>query len=349
MLSTAPLAYAPETTFNIRITTNTGTSQHPQAAANESYVYVAWQDNTPVTGSGTAYEVWMRVSTNGGFSFGSPIRISTNTGNSVNPSVALVGSYVYVAWQDDTPVSGSGTKSEIWMRVSSNNGHSFGSAIRISTNTGDSVNPSIAALGSYVYVAWQDDTPVSGSGTKSEIWMRISSNNGASFGPAIRISTNTGQSGNPSVAVVGSYVYVAWQDDTPVSGSGTKSEIWMRISSNNGAGFGSAIRITRNTGDSVNPSVAALGSLFESPVYVAWQDDTPVTGSGSAPEIWLRVGSNNGASFGSAIRITTNTGQSENPFLAADATYGYLYVAWMDDTPVTGSGTTYEIWLRVGG
>ena len=77
------------------------------------------------------------------------------------------------------------------MRVSSNNGATFGSAIRITTNTGNSRYPSVAAGGSYVYVAWQDDTPVSGSGGKPEIWMRVSANNGASFGSAIRISTNT--------------------------------------------------------------------------------------------------------------------------------------------------------------
>ena len=33
----------------------------------------------------------------------------------------------------------------------------------------------VAASGSYVYVAWHDDTPVSGSGTAPEIWLRVGS------------------------------------------------------------------------------------------------------------------------------------------------------------------------------
>jgi hypothetical protein len=271
----------------IRITTNTGHSENPSVAASGQYVYVAWEDGTPVSGSGGAAEVWMRVSSNYGASFGSAMRITTNIGYSGVASVSAYGSYVYVAWQDDTPVPGSGTADEIWMRVSSNYGASFGSAMRMSTNTYNSWSPSVAASGNYVYVAWQDDTPVSGSGSNlyPEVWMRASSNYGALFGSAIRITTNTGVSENPSVAAVGSYVYIAWDDRTPVDPFGWY-EIWMRFSSNYGASFGSAIRITRNAYTSVWPSVAASGNI-----YLAWEDDTPVSGSGTAPEIWLRVGS----------------------------------------------------------
>jgi hypothetical protein len=329
----------------IRITTNTGVSQHTSVAAIGTYVYVAWQDDTPVTGSGGNPEIWMRVSSNYGASFGSAIRLTTNTGESAYPSVAAVGSYAYVAWMDDTPVTGSGTKSEIWMRISSNSGASFGSAIRITTNTGTSELPSVAAVGSYVYVAWDDYTPVSGSGSENyaEVWLRVSSNYGASFGSAIRVTTNIGGSWDSSVAASGSYVYVAWQDSTVVAGSGGGDEVWMRVSSNYGASFGSAIRMTTNTGNSMGSSVAAVGNY----VYVAWYDFTPVTGSGGNPEIWMRVSSNYGASFGSAIRLTTNAGSSFYPSVGAVGSY--VYVAWQDDTAVTGSGSEPEIWMRVSG
>jgi len=326
----------------IRISTNTYESSYPSVAAYGTYVYVAWQDSTPVSGSGSNPEIWMRVSSNNGASFGSPIRITTNTGSSAMPSVAAYGSYVYVAWHDDTPVSGSGSQPEIWMRVSSNNGATFSSPIRISTNTYWSAFPSVAAYGAYVYVAWGDYTPVSGSGTDSEIWMRASSNNGVSFSSSIRISYNTYRSLTPSVAAVGSYVYVAWHDFTPVSGSGTNPEIWLRVSSNNAASFGSAIRISTNTGLSMVSSVAAYGSY----VYVAWEDNTLVSGSGGSYEVWTRVSSNNGASFGSPIRISTNTGASLFPSVAASVPYAYI--AWEDNTPVSGSGSDYEVWLRAG-
>jgi hypothetical protein len=341
IFSTVPLAHA-VLSFGpaIRITTNTDDSLHPSAAAVGSYLYVAWEDTTPVTGSGTEPEIWMRVSSNSGASFGPAIRITTNTGHSGWPSVAAVGSYVYVAWHDNTPVTGSGGSYEIWMRASSNNGASFGSPTRITTNSGDSRYPSVAAVGSHVYVAWQDNTPVTGSGGSYEIWMRASSNNGASFGSPIRITTNTGYSLQPSVAADGSYVYVAWGDNTSVSGSGGSHEIWLRVSSNNGVSFGSAIRMSTNTYDSVLASVAASGSY----VYLAWADYTPVTGSGVQPEVWMRVSFNYGASFGAAIRLTTNTGISYEPSVAASGTN--VLVAWHDSTPVTGSATGDEVWMR---
>jgi hypothetical protein len=349
LVSMAPLSCALALGPAVRISTNTYYSLYPSVAAFDKYVYVAWSDNTPVSGSGSGSEIWMRVSSNLGVSFGSPIRITTNAGDSINPSVAAYYNYVYVAWQDDTPVSGSGAESEIWMRVSSNYGASFGSAIRITTNAGFSGEPSVAAVGSYVYVAWEDNTPPSGSPAGlTEIWFRASLNNGASFSPATRISTNTGASEYPSVAAYvysGSYVYVAWQDDTSVSGSGGNPEIWMRVSSNSGASFGSAIRISTNTYSSEYPSVAASGADIYGTVYVAWMDDTPVWGSGDKTEIWFRMSSNHGASFGSPIRITTNTGFSGEPSVAAIGSY--VYLAWEDSTPVSGSGSTYEIWMRV--
>jgi hypothetical protein len=341
LISTAPLGYALTLGPAIRISTNTYASSSPSVAASGSYVYVAWEDETPVPGSGTTYEVWMRVSSNSGASFGSPIRISTNTGSSIDPAVAALGNYVYVAWSDNTPVAGSGDEYEIWLRVSSNCGATFGAPIRMTTNTGGSSSPSIAAVGNYVYVAWEDTTPVSGSESSAEIWLRVSSNYGASFGSAIRMTTNKGWSAYPSVASVANYVYVVWQDDTPVLGSGSTPEVWLRVSSNYGASFGSPFRISTNTYSSEYPSVAASSSY----VYVAWADWTPVSGSDSKPEIWVRVSSNYGASLGSAIRITTNAYFSDYPSVALIGSYAYI--AWMDSTPVTGSGDAPEIWMCV--
>jgi hypothetical protein len=339
MLPTAPLANGWTFGSAIRITTNTGSSNHPSVAASGSFVYVAWEDSTPVPGSGGSSEIWMRAKY--GLSLGSPIRISTNTGNSGSPSVAANGTYVYVAWSDNTIVTGSYGSSEIWMRVSSNFGVSFGPAVRLSTNSGESLYPSVAAIGNYVYVAWEDSTPVPGSGNHPEIWMRVSSNYGTSFGSFIRITTNTSYSCEPSVAASGSYVYVAWDDGTSVTGSGGNPEIWMRVSANNGASFGSAIRITTNTGYSGSAAVAAAGSY----VYVAWNDDTLVSGSNWTPEIWTRASSNYGASFGPAIRISSNAYNSYHSSVAASGKN--ICVAWDDETPVTGSGGSQEIWMRV--
>jgi hypothetical protein len=108
--------------------------------------------------------------------------------------------------------------------------------------------------------------------------------------------------------------------------------------------LGSSIRLSYNEYASASPSVAVSGNY----VYVAWEDWTSVPGSGTAgaPEIWMRASLNYGASFGSAIRITTNTGQSGGSSVAASL--NYVWVSWQDDTEVPGYGGTYEVWIRRG-
>ena len=298
-----------------------GARVHVIANLLSGYSFLNWETSGVSVDSTSSQDTYVTVSGNGwlkahfmairlpGPTLRPALRMSTNTYASQFPVLAASDSYLYVAWSDSSPVAKSGGQPEVWLRVSSNSGASFGSAIRISTNTGASVSPSVAASGSYVYVAWSDNTPVSGSGSDYEVWMCTRSNNGGRFGSAIRISVNTGWSGQPSVAASGNYVYVAWSDSTPVTASGGMREVWMRVSSNNGRSFGPAIRITKNSGESLAPSVAAAGSY----VYVAWQDDTPVTGSGSAPEIWMRVSSNYGASLGPAVRISYKHRQLAGP------------------------------------
>ena len=65
----------------INVSNNTGFSVNPQIAVSGSNVYVTWEDTTP----GNA-DIFFAVSNNNGVSFGTPINLSNNTGNSVNPA-----------------------------------------------------------------------------------------------------------------------------------------------------------------------------------------------------------------------------------------------------------------------
>ena len=78
---------------------------------------------------------------------------------------------------------------DIFFAVSNNNGTSFGTPINLSNNTGSSFSPQIAAIGSNVYVTWEDNTP-----GNVDILFAVSNNNGTSFGTPINLSNNTGNS-----------------------------------------------------------------------------------------------------------------------------------------------------------
>ena len=86
-------------------------------------MYVAWPSNK--TGNN---EVMFKASTDGGKTFGSKINLSNSTkSESVNVQIAAAGSNVYVTWWERNQ-----TMNEPIMRVSNDNGKSFGELIMLS-------------------------------------------------------------------------------------------------------------------------------------------------------------------------------------------------------------------------
>jgi hypothetical protein len=224
------------------------------------------------------------------------------------PSGVVNPSNAYIVWQDSTPGN-----AEIFFRASQGLGTS-----NLSNNTGDSLEPQIAAIGNNVYVTWEDET----SGN-DDIFFAVSNNNGTSFGPPINLSNNTGGSFNPQIAASGNNVYVTWNDATTTTGN---DDIFVAVSNNNGASFGTPINISNNADDSFFPQITAIGNN----VYVTWRDET----SGN-DDIFFAASTNNGTSFGPPINLSNNTGFSSN--LQITASDNNVYVTWNDATTTTGN------------
>ena len=92
------------------------------------------------------------------------------------------GNNVYVSWSSNK----TGESSEIMFRASTDDGKTFGGKINLSnTPTVDSLNPSIAASGNKVYVTWWERNQ-----TSEEPVLRISNNNGGTFGPILKLASN---------------------------------------------------------------------------------------------------------------------------------------------------------------
>jgi hypothetical protein len=194
------------------------------AVAGDGTPYVAWSDVSGGDGeiyvrrwNGSSWEEVGSGSASGG-------GISDNSGDSVNPSVAVADGTPYVAWNDD-----SGGDSEIYVRCWNGSnwvevGSGSASGGGISDNSGPSYAPSVAVAGDgRPYVAWYD-----GSGGGYEIYVRrwngsnwVEVGSGSASGGGI--SDNSGDSAVPSVAVADGRPYVAWGDD-----SGGDGEIYVR-------------------------------------------------------------------------------------------------------------------------
>jgi len=274
-----------------------GTQGPPGPPANASNAYVTWVDSTPGNN-----DIFFRASQ----SFGTPINLSNNVGDSNNPQIAATGNSVYVTWQDRTP-----GRDDIFFAVSNNNGQTFSTTLNLSNNVGSSSNPQIAATGNNVYVTWIDDTPGNG-----DIFFSASSDNGQTFSIPINLSNNTGFSILPQIATSGNNVYVTWYDGTPGN-----SDIFFSESSDNGQTFSSPINLSNNTGTSQAPQIAASGNN----VYVTWEDNTP-----GNQDTFFSASSDNGQTFSTPINLSNNTGISLAPQISASE--NNVYVIWDDVT-----------------
>jgi len=183
---------------------------------------------------------------------------------------------------------------------------------RLTNNSGWSYNPRIAVNGANIYVVWYDNTP-----GNYEIYFRKSLDGGATWQTAMNLSNNADDSYCPAIAVSAANIYVAWHDWTPGN-----AEIFFRKSSDGGATWQAAKRLTNNSGSSYRPAIAVSGAN----VYVAWDDNTP-----GNYEIYSRKSADDAATWQAAKRLTNNTGGS---FASAIAVSGAnILLTWSDDTP----------------
>ncbi len=107
----------------------------------------------------------------------------TNPNRSGDPAkIATSGDNVYIAWG-----SNNTGHPDIMFRASTDGGKTFGEKINLSnTSNVDSVDREIAASGSNVFVAWWER----GNQTNNEAVMKISTDNGKTFGPMLKLAAN---------------------------------------------------------------------------------------------------------------------------------------------------------------
>ena len=98
----------------------------PIATSGDKNVYVTWWTNK----SGD-WEVFFKASTDGGKTFGPKINLSNSKGIvSENAQVAAAANNVYVTWWERANL----TSNEPVMRISNDNGKTFGEKIMLSNN-----------------------------------------------------------------------------------------------------------------------------------------------------------------------------------------------------------------------
>jgi hypothetical protein len=243
-------------TANKRLTSTSGASSSPEIAVDSSSnLHVVWYDGT----AGNS-EVYYTQSTDKGMTWTVAKRLTWTSGGSEFPAIAVDSSdNLHLAWQDNTPGN-----SEIYYKKSTDGGATWTANKRLTWNSGASEAPVIGADSrGYLHVAWFDDTP-----GNTEIYHKRSTNAGVNWGTNKRLTWNPVGSHSPDIAVDSSGgVHLVWVDLTPGN-----PDIYYRKSTDMGATWTTALRLTRTTGLSGAP---ALGVDASGNVHLVWQDNTP--------------------------------------------------------------------------
>src|SRR6188474_2214866 len=160
-------------------------------------------------------------------------------------------SHKYVVWS-----GGEEEDRYILFARSTDGGKSFSSPLSLSGSSRSNVfNPEVSSSGNNVYVVWQGQSATG----NQDIFLRKSSDYGASFSAAENISNDPGGSGNPDIVAVGNDTHVTWEGTTP----GNNFVFYTK--SDNGSDFGTPQKLGGNQGISYRPEISVKENIMTSP------------------------------------------------------------------------------------
>jgi subtilisin family serine protease len=300
-----------------RTTWTSGASINPCIKTDSSgTVFLFWQDDT----SSGHFDLYHKKSTDKGDSWRNTVRLSYTARTSSDPEAVLdPGGNIHLFWSEYYSTGNS----EIVYKKSTDDGANWSYVDRLIWTEGLSLSPSAVCDSSgLIHLVWEDRS--SGCG---EIYYKKSTDGGTTWSAPTRLTYSPGEAGSPCIAVDSSdNLHLVWTD--------TKSgnpEIIYKHSVDSGASWTAPRQLIWNTGDSLNPFIAASSG---SKITIAWEDN-----SFGNYEIFTINSSNKGTSWEPRTRETWNSGASRGSFYLFSGTAGSLF--WQDNT--TGDN---EIFLR---
>lgn len=247
-------------------------------------------------------------------------RLTWNSSQSYYPFIAVDGAdNLHIAWRDDM-ISGQ----EIYYKQSTDGGTNWSALKQLTWMLGPSSDPVIGSDSSNtIYVIWHHVYV-----ENYDIYIKNSTDGGVNWSVTKRLTWNAGDSRYPCFVIDSmDILHVIWSDDTPGN-----SEIFYKQSQDGGATWSKLIRLTWNSGQSYDPSLAVDSN---DTLHLVWEDN-----SSGGKEIYYRQGELNGKNWSAPTRLTWNSGDSVQPFVAVDTACN-PYVGWCDFSP-----GNYEIYVK---
>jgi hypothetical protein len=187
----------------------------PQLAVNENTIYVVWEDNSRSENNASKnFDLFFKVSTNGGANFTTTKVLAKNPGDSFDPQIAASGQNMYAVWEDNTAGDGISPNWNVRFRGILSNGANTTETKILSENVSEVADfPQIAASKSNLYVVWSNLSIRTYPGM-FEIFFTFSKDEGKNFSQPVNLSNNQGSSILPRIATSQDHVYIVWSDTT---------------------------------------------------------------------------------------------------------------------------------------
>jgi hypothetical protein len=240
------------------LSNDTSDSFNQEIAVFGENVYVVWLDQA----EGDEAQILLKVSEDGGATFGRTVNISNNANHETFPKIAAYKDSVYIAWNMADGEPDKRDNEGLSFVRSLDGGTTFDNITKLNPEN-DSGEAQVGAFNDSVYVVSGGLDPVNVNGP---IFIK-SNDEGNNFSEPVMIDEN-GALRNPTNVEVGAYdeeiSYVAAQ----VSVSGNEEIFLLEMTGNN---LSRVFNLSNNAKISECPSIAVAGNN----IYVVWEDMTP--------------------------------------------------------------------------
>jgi len=299
---------------------------YPVIAVSGDDVLIAYFRNT-----GSASQIFMVKSDDGGQTFGSEQQITTSSNNTQTPQVVAEDGVFYLAYEQRD----EDYNYQIVFQKSPDVGESWTDPVMLSDSDAPSRWCSIDVDNSAVYVVYNDQTGENYDDL--DIFFTKSDDGGDTWSDTENISNNQEYNARMTAKVLDDMLYVASSTN-----DGVQTDIRLYRSDDLGANWLEPVEITDNSGYTARPDLfLGQNAINDHRLYIVYSDDT-YTGTELT---YLKYSYDHGQNWSEAIQVSEDIEDGVWPRI--DGSQGdesdELYIVW--NMPFAGT-FVYEVWGR---
>jgi len=246
-------SWSQETQLTVDHSADTGVSV---CQASDGTIWVVWASDR-----GGNYDLYYKTSSDLGASWSNDTQLTFYSGRDLKPVVRQMSdASVWVLWSSDR--SGG---YDLYLKISYDNGSSWGDEIRLTTDPSLDKMPSLAQMSdNAIWVVWASDRT-----GNYDVYYKTSSDLGASWSGDVQLTSGPRIDSNPSVLqTIDEKVWVFWSQREPSETS--TDDVYYLYSSDGGVSWSDVIQFTTDKYDDIWPSVVQTRRLR---VWVVWTSD----------------------------------------------------------------------------